>query len=101
MNSTQVVELLARREGFEYALNGPTNEHVWWAGDHIVNLPHYLTSIDALQPVLATLTKEEWNSLRNTLYDADVLNWNEYLTIKPELLALCIAKAIEKKGEES
>lgn len=116
MTNQTIIELLARREGW--------TDLAWFENRQAVlgihetksirlngillpcEPPPYLESLDALQPVLATLSDEEWKLVASYAMppaDVSALPWANFrkgATIQPELLATCIAKAIEKKGEE-
>lgn len=103
----QVIEILAKREGYEWKVSGsdPYEDGYCWhdkEGKFPVYLPPYLKSLDALAPILATLTEEEWIKYLACLPDAAGVNMSskvwEYqkavMTLKPRQLALCICKAI-------
>jgi hypothetical protein len=74
-----------------------TEEHAW--ADAVDT-----TSIDALSPVLATMTEEEKKNLSDSLYDkfnetsADCVNYEHWLlTIDPQQLAFAIAEAMREE----
>lgn len=102
----QVIEILAERDKcFMDATGG------WYLRDKLnpgvcyplVSEPSYLHSLDALQPILAGLTEEEWDRLITEL--SETLEFEDHsfiefhrkmMTAKPSQLAKCIVKAIEK-----
>jgi hypothetical protein len=68
---------------------------------HPAPIPPYLTSIDALRLVLATLTDDEWRRVYNIMgdlpYPATLHLWSAmqfYLTLDPAILARAVAEAI-------
>lgn len=64
LNDERVVRVLAEREGWTFCSDG------WWRGPTglAVEKPSYLTSKDALAPVLEGLSEEEMKQLTQLLY---------------------------------
>lgn len=119
MTTQTIIELLARREGFDDFKIGffdPEGFVEHWNGALTgvfvqtgirAKISDRYRTLDALQPVLATLSEEEWVELNLELAaefirpPIKIENVRRHvLTMKADRLALCIAKAIEKKGEE-
>ena len=115
MTDQQLIELLAQREGWtsvpvgtarEFYTGKPAESPYWIDPDrnreNDGELPNYLHDLNALQPILATLTEEEWASLHCEiiLFHKMKLRYLDItkfcLTLKPSQLARCIGKAIGK-----
>lgn len=62
-------------------------------------LPNYLTSLDALRPVLATLTEHEWSelawALKSEREQTEMMTTQFYLTLPPSKLAHAIAEVLK------
>lgn len=124
MTDQEVIETLARREGWKYeedathdvdwnrrfnstpiCVTSPNGKRCWrWQGAEKAERgfqyePFYLRSRDALAPVLAGLSDDEWQHLNELLWKnmthQQALNVSRYvLTIPPRDLAHAIAEAI-------
>lgn len=126
LSDSAVIELLAQREGFyrttfdELSFSDANRilQRPCWkikrTGDYPHRkLPDYLESLDSLQPILATLTEEEWEKLDALTFQFMLdgigipitqLRPHQvkkfYLLMKPSQLARCIGKVIAgEKGE--
>jgi ribosomal protein S17E len=106
MTKEQCIQRLARRLGQQY--HKPTKEEVA-SGSYYQYEPRFLTSIDSLRPVLATMTEEDWKKLINHVagcmwvdhlrdvgYGEDYTKW--ILTLDPQQLAFAIAEALGEEG---
>lgn len=111
LTEAEVVRVLAEREGLpiDVCMCGDTERgsaHRAPFGDHgfspMAETPPYLTSRDALVPVLEKLTDREWDTLWSLLsirYNHSNISpsWTQWLlTFPPRNLASAIAEAIEK-----
>lgn len=104
LTDEQVIEVLAKREGYEHAGGGwYQNEQMRRVGAMTRNLPPYLTSRDALAGVLEKLTVPEWcaldENLREDYQNREFRIWafsHWLLTIPPSTLARAIAGVISK-----
>lgn len=118
LTDAQVVEILAKQEGVGRHLHcvaGPTREHykcgycaLMFVGvrDELCEKrpkPPYLTSRDALAPVLAGLSEDEWFELVSTLSEesqfddaseVEMAKW--LLTLPPADLARAIASVLQE-----
>lgn len=106
MTNQQIIEVLAEREGY-FWFEIRHGELIGWMDVEKpgVVIPNYLSSLDALQPILATLTEEEWEDLWEVLVESNQCFGQKaitklILTMKPLQLATCIVKTIGKWGEE-
>lgn len=106
MTDQQLIELLAQREGgltFKPHSHEPEkcafcfldqSAHI---NKTICPVRRYLFSLDALQPILATLTEEEWLKLDDEigeLFQEGMHPLKAIITLKPSQLARCIGKVI-------
>jgi hypothetical protein len=97
MTDEIVIERLAKRMGWTPIRFGAVT--IWRdkAGLEPSNTD-LLGSVDALQPVLKTLTEEEWNKFISLPFNDGAFKgtWAKfYLTLPPKTLAFKIAEVIE------
>lgn len=120
-SDSEVVRVLAERDGWhereteEMALHFPggwlpAKVKRWFHGDGIAalpfeNPPDYLHSLDAIRPLLAKLTPEEWAALIKRVDIGEGVTWEQRanyagriiqhcLTLDPPVLARAVAEAI-------
>lgn len=86
LSDEEVVEVLARRMGWTNLKRSAlgrgwygTHEE-YCCGNERASLPYYLTSRDALDPVLAGLSEEEWTKLHRLIVE---LSWQDHSGVKP------------------
>lgn len=116
MTNEQIVKVLAEREGWKYSSIPADGGCFGWVSpsggclQDFTALPDYITSIDALRPVLAKLSGEEWSIMEHIInmlsFEGRVFRINLdlmkfllmkfLLTISPEQLAAAIAESIVK-----
>lgn len=108
MSDGEVIETLAGRDGWERKWSSGIRVLAWWkAGLTSDKFPLYLTSRDALAPVLQTMSLQEQMNLDVIILDkrrrSDSLlksaAW--LLTLPPRDLAHAIAEAIQPNPKQT
>ena len=100
MTNQELTTAIAEKMGLSRC--EPPYVTVWRNGlGHTMELPPYLTSHDAIQPVLESMSEEEWNYFSDhAIQLSEGLLWDEYegcmfaLKLTPLQKATCYAKAV-------
>lgn len=104
LSDEQVVRVLALRDGFTEVYDWKPGFGTYKDRGCHARIPPYLTSRDALTPVLEGLSEEEWHTLANQLFDMnardtgpDDHNYERYLLTMPARdLAHAVAAVLTK-----